>query len=73
MGHQALEAGTVTRHRVTRDELVSEYDRLMRQLVKQGSEPVVTDAVLECFTDVELMLLIRDSALRLVQLRRLQA
>lgn len=57
----------------TREELVSEYNRLMVLLVKQGSEPVVTDAVLDCFTDADLGALIRDSALRLVQLRRLEA
>lgn len=56
----------------TREELVSEYNRLMVLLVKQGSEPVVTDAVLDCFTDADLGALIRDSALRLVQLRRLE-
>jgi hypothetical protein len=55
---------------VTRDELVREYDRLMRQLVKQGSEPVVTDAVLDCFTDAELGLLVKDSAMRLSLLLR---
>jgi hypothetical protein len=60
-------------HRVTREDLIREYDRLMRQLVKQGSEPVVTDAVLDCFSDVELGMLVRDSALRLVQLRRLES
>jgi len=59
-------------HRVTREDMIREYDRLMRQLVVAGSEPVVTDAVLDCFTDLELGMLIRDSALRLVQLRRLQ-
>ncbi len=61
------------RHRATREDLIREYDRLMVQLVKQGSEPVVTDAVLDCFTDLELGLLIKDSALRLVRLRRLES
>jgi hypothetical protein len=60
-------------HRATREDLIREYDRLMVQLVKQGSEPVVTDAVLDCFTDLELGLLIKDSALRLVRLRRLES
>ena len=60
-------------HRVTREDLIREYDRLMRQLVVAGSEPVVTDAVLDCFTDLELGQLVRDSALRLVQIRRMEA
>lgn len=60
-------------HRPTREDLVREYDRLMRQLVIAGAEPVVTDAVLDCFSDLELGMLIKDSALHLVQLRRLQA
>lgn len=56
-----------------RADLVAEYDQLVRQLVKAGGQPVVTDAVLDVFTDAELGLLIRDLALRLVQLRRLEA
>jgi hypothetical protein len=55
---------------VTRDALVSEYDRLCRALVKRKAEPVVSDAVLDCFTDAELGLLVKDSALRLSLLMR---
>jgi hypothetical protein len=58
---------------VTRDQLIADYDRLCRQLEKAGAEPVVSSAVLDVFTDAELGALIRDCALRLVQLRRLQA
>ena len=54
-----------TMARMTREDLVSEYDRLSRALVKKKAEPVVSDAVLECFTDAELGLLIKDSAMRL--------
>ena len=57
---------------VNREDLVREYDRLMRQLVKNGLEPVVTDAVLDCFSDMELMALVKDSALRLVYFQRAQ-
>jgi len=65
---QALEVGDVTR-----DALIADYDRLCLQLQKAGAEPVVSTSVLDVFSDEELALLIRDSALRLVQLRRLQA
>jgi hypothetical protein len=58
---------------VTRDSLIADYDRLCRQLEKAGAEPVVSTLVLDAFSNEELALLIRDSALRLVQLRRLQA
>jgi hypothetical protein len=58
---------------VTRDALIADYDRLCRQLEKAGAEPVVSSSVLDAFSDEELALLIRDSALRLVQIRRLQA
>jgi len=79
--YEALEGWSWTRrfssmtahHRASREDLIREYDRLMVQLVKQGSEPVVTDAVLDCFTDLELGLLVKDSALRLVRLRRLES
>jgi len=67
-------AGPVTaHHRATREDLIREYDRLMRQLVKAGAEPVVTDAVLDCFTDIELGALVKDSALQLVRIRRLES
>jgi hypothetical protein len=66
--NQALEAGVMTR-----DALKADYDRLCRQLDKAGIEPVVSSSVLEIFTDEELALLIRDCAMRLLQLRRLQA
>lgn len=58
---------------MTRDALVADYDRLCRQLEKAGAEPVVSSSVLDAFTDTDLALLIRDSALRLVQMRRLQS
>jgi hypothetical protein len=57
---------------VTRADLLGEYDRLLRQMVKVGLEPTVTDAVLDCFTEPELRLLIKDAVLRLVQVRRLE-
>lgn len=65
--YEALEAG------VTRDHLLRDYERLCRQMERAGMEPVVSSAVLDVFTDEELGVLIRDTALRLVQLRRLQA
>jgi len=57
---------------VTRDQLIADYDRLCRQLVKAGMEPVVTSAVLDVFTDQELGVLIRDASQRLIQWRRFQ-
>jgi hypothetical protein len=57
---------------VTRDQLISDYDRLQRQMTKQGLEPVVTAAVLDVFTDAELGMLIKDCALQLIRVRRLQ-
>jgi hypothetical protein len=56
----------------TRDQLLEEYDWLCCQLRRAGAEPVVTDAVVEVFTDGELSALIRDSAMRLVKLRRFE-
>lgn len=58
---------------MTRDALIADYGRLCRQLEKAGAEPVVTSSVLDAFTDEDLALLIRDSALRLIQLRRLES
>jgi hypothetical protein len=58
---------------MTRAALIVEYGRLCVLLEKAGSEPVVTGAVLEAFSDAELGLIIRDCALRLIQMRRLQA
>jgi hypothetical protein len=57
---------------MTRAELLYEYDRLCRLLVVAGSEPVVSDAVLEVFNDLELAALVKDAALRLVQIRRVE-
>lgn len=57
---------------MTRDELESEYDRLCRQLVTAGVSPTVSDAVLDVFTDAELGALVRDAALRLVEIRKAQ-
>jgi hypothetical protein len=71
--HETLAVRVTRQHRATREDLIREYDRLMRQLVIAGAEPVVTDAVLDCFTDIELGALIKDSALQLIRLRRLQA
>lgn len=59
--------------KVTREDLVTEYDRLSRALVRRKAEPVVSDAVLDCFTDAELGLLIKDSALRLSLILRKEA
>ena len=57
----------------TRDELLSEYDRLCGRLVAEGLEPtVVTDAVLEVFSDGELRALIKDSVRRLLRIRALE-
>jgi len=56
-----------------RADLLFEYDRLCRLLVKSGGEPIVSDAVLDVFTDGELMILVRDTAFMLVRLRRLEA
>ena len=57
---------------MTRDALIADYDRLCRQLIKAGAEPVVSSAVLDAFSDEELMVLIKDCAFRLIRLRRLQ-
>lgn len=57
----------------TRDELLSEYDSLTRQLVKAGIDPVVSDAVLDVFSDGELAALVKDAARRLLEVRRFQA
>lgn len=57
----------------SRAGLIAEYRLLMVQLYRAGIDPVVTDEVLDCFTDAELMLLVKDSALRLVAYQRLQA
>ena len=57
----------------TRDELLSEYDRLSRLMVKAGLELTVTDAVLDVFDDAMLRALIRDSTRRLLRLRELEA
>jgi hypothetical protein len=56
----------------TRDELLSEYDRLSRLMVKAGLELTVTDAVLDVFDDGMLRALIRDSVRRLVRIRELE-
>lgn len=56
---------------MTRADLEAEYDHLLRQMVIVGCEPIVTDAVLDCFNDAELGALIKESALRLVALHRL--
>lgn len=57
---------------MNRDELLIEYDNLLRQMVKVGLEPVITDAVLDVFTDGELAALVKDSALRLIRFRKLE-
>jgi hypothetical protein len=57
---------------LNRSELLYEYDRLLREMTKVGLDPVVTDAVLDIFTDSELRALIKDSALRLIRFRRLE-
>lgn len=57
---------------VSRQDLLDEYDRLLRQMSHVGLEPTVTDAVLDCFSEPELRLLIKDAVLRLVQVRRLE-
>lgn len=51
--------------KVTREDLEHEYGRVSRALIRRGADPPVTNAVLECFTDAELGLLIKDSAIRL--------
>jgi len=56
----------------TRDELLSEYDRLSRLMVKAGLELTVTDAVLDVFSDGELRALIKDCVRRLIRLRQLE-
>ena len=63
----------MTTPQYTRAELLSEYDRLMRQMVKAGLEPVLTDAVLDVFTTTELRYLIKSEALRLMRYRSLAA
>jgi hypothetical protein len=57
----------------TRDELLAEYDRLLRQMVLAGLEPTVTDAVLDVFDDGMLRALIRDCTRRLLRVRELEA
>lgn len=56
----------------TRDELLAEYDRLMRQMIKAGLEPTVTDAVLDVFDEGMLRALIRDCTRRLLRVRELE-
>ena len=56
----------------TREELLAEYDRLLRLMVKAGLEPTVTDAVLDVFDDGMLRALIRDCVRRLLMVRELQ-
>jgi hypothetical protein len=56
----------------TRDELLSEYDRLSRLMVKAGLELTVTDAVLDVFDDGMLRALIRDCVTRLIRVRALE-
>lgn len=58
---------------MTRKDLLDEYDRLMREMVKVGLQPIVSDAVLEVFTDGELRALVKDSAFRLLRFRRLES
>jgi hypothetical protein len=58
---------------MTRDSLIAEYDRLCRLMTKAGVEPVITSAVLDCFSDDELAALISYTAFRLVRLGRLEA
>lgn len=57
----------------TRDELLAEYDRLLRQMIKAGLEPTVTDAVLDVFDTGMLRALIRDCTRRLLRVRELEA
>lgn len=56
----------------TRAELLLEYDRLSRLMVKAGLELTVTEAVLDVFSDGELGALIRDCTRRLVRVRELE-
>lgn len=56
----------------TRQALMVEYDRLALQLHKAGTEPVVSVAVLDTFSDAELKELVKDCVRRLIQLRRLE-
>ena len=56
--------------KVTREDLIAEYDRLSRQLVKVGGAPVVSDAALEIFSDGEIRALVKDVALQLIRIRR---
>lgn len=57
----------------TRDELLAEYDRLSRQMVKHGLELTVTEAVLDVFDDGMLRALIRDCTRRLLRVRELES
>ena len=58
---------------VTRKDLEDEYDRLMREMVKVGMQPVISDAIVPILTDGELRALVKDSVWRLVRFRRLES
>ena len=56
----------------TRDELLAEYDRLSRLMVKAGLELTVTEAVLGVLDDGMLRALIRDCVTRLIRIREIE-
>jgi hypothetical protein len=58
---------------IDRDRLVREYQRLKRQMMRNGLEPVVMDeGLLDGFTDLELIMLVKDCSRRLMIIHRME-